>query len=106
MLVRRNPMMRVPGEHAVRAAHGELVAVRVFESGERALLLGQAPGTFFITPHWQSSPSLLVWLDRVEEGLLRELLIDAWRGRSAKRLVHQWEQHATRERLACRQPES
>ena len=43
VLVRRNPMMRVPGEHAVRAAHGELVAVRVFDAGERALLLGQAP---------------------------------------------------------------
>ena len=76
----------------------------MFDAGERALLLG-APARSS-SRRTGSKPSLLVWLDRVEEGLLRELLIDAWRGRSAKRLVHQWEQRATRERLACRQPES
>jgi len=89
--VRRNPIMRVPDEEAIRSAHGELIAIRVFDAGERELLLGQDPDTFFVTPHWQTSPSVLVWLDRAQDGLLSEILTDAWRGRAPKGLVSQWE---------------
>ena len=91
LIVRREPRLRVPDEEAIRAAHGELVAIRV-DRDEREALMLMDPETFFLTPHWQSSPSVLVWLARVEEGMLRELLVDAWRSRATKRLLREWEQ--------------
>ena len=56
------------------------------ERDERELLLRDDPETYFITPHWQTSPHILVWLARADEERLRELLTDAWRARAPKRL--------------------
>ena len=85
VLVRRNPGMRVPDEDTIRAERGELIAIRT-DYGEREALIGQDPATFFFTPHWETSPSVLVWLETVDPQLLRELLVDAWRARAPKRL--------------------
>ena len=90
VLVRRNPQMRVPGEEAIRHRRGELIAIRT-ERGERAALLHEDPDTFFITPHWETSPSVLAWLADVDDERLRELIVEAWLGRAPKRLVREWE---------------
>jgi hypothetical protein len=89
-LVRRNPRLRIPGEDAVRRRRGELVAIRT-DRGEREALLQEDPETFFITPHWESSPSVLAWLADVDAQQLRELLTDAWLARAPKRLVRELE---------------
>jgi hypothetical protein len=86
VFVRRNGRLRVPEEAALRAARGEFVAVYV-DREEKELLTRQEPQTFFVTPHWQSGPFVLVWLDTVAPGLLRELVLDAWRARAPKRLA-------------------
>jgi hypothetical protein len=86
VLVRLNPRLRVPEEEQLRHERGELIAVHV-DREERELLIGSEPDTFFITPHWQTSPSVLVWLATADDGRLRELLVDAWRLRAPKRLV-------------------
>src|SRR5207244_1910128 len=85
VLVRLNPRLRVPEEDELRAAHGELVSIWV-DREEREFLLRESVGTFFITPHWQTSPSVLVWLETVKAERLRELVTDAWRARAPKRL--------------------
>jgi hypothetical protein len=90
VLVRRSPRLRVPDEEAIRQARGELVSIRVDRS-EREALLQQDPGTFFITPHWESSPCVLVWLTTADPAELRELLVDAWRLLAPKRVVREWD---------------
>ena len=90
VLVRRDPNLRVPGEEALRRDRGEVVAIRA-ERGLREALLAENPQTFFITPHWESSPSVLVWLDTVSTDDLQELLTEAWRARAPRRLVHAWD---------------
>ena len=50
------------------------------KSGERDVLAGAAPDTFFWTPHHDRSPQLvLVRLDRVGHDELAELLDDSYR---------------------------
>lgn len=85
VLARFNPRLRTPDEEERRAANGPLASVWV-ERDERELLLRDDPETYFITPHWQTSPHVLVWLARADEKRLRELLTDAWRARAPKRL--------------------
>lgn len=54
--------------------------VLTVKTDEREALHGQAPDTFFWTPHHERSPQLvLVQLDRVGEDELRELLEDSHR---------------------------
>jgi hypothetical protein len=91
VLVRRNPRLRVPREDEIRRGRGELVAIRT-DFDEREALMQMDPDTFFITPHWRTSPSVLVWLEAVDPTLLRELVVDAWRGRAPKRVVREWDE--------------
>jgi hypothetical protein len=86
VIVRLNPRLRMPGEETMRRGRGELIAIRT-DRDEREALLQEDPGTFLITPHWESSPFVLVWLATVESEQLRELLIDAWRSCAPKRLI-------------------
>jgi hypothetical protein len=63
----------------------EFVVVKVDRS-ERAALVHEAPETFFVTPHYQSYPGVIVRLATVAPEQLRELLTDAWRLAAPKRL--------------------
>jgi hypothetical protein len=65
---------------------GETLVVRV-DVDEREMLIAAAPEKFFLTPHYQAHPWVLVRLGRVDADELRELLTDAWRLRAPKRLV-------------------
>jgi hypothetical protein len=85
VLARFNPRMRTEDEWEQRAANGDLASLWV-DRDERELLIRDDPDTFFTTPHWQTSPHVLVWLERADEPQLRELLTDAWRARAPKRL--------------------
>jgi hypothetical protein len=91
VLVRRNPRLRVPDEDSIRNARGELVAIRV-DRREREAVLQEDPTTFFVTPHWQSSPFVLAWLATVDPVELRELLVDGWRFLAPKRAVRAWDE--------------
>jgi hypothetical protein len=87
--------MRTPDEDRIRSERGELISIWTGQE-DRDALVRQAPDTFFFTPHWASSQSVLVWLGQVDEQLLDELLVDAWRSRAPKRLVREWEGRAGR----------
>jgi hypothetical protein len=69
---------------------GETLALRVgFE--ERQALLGSGPDVFFVTPHYEDYPIVLVRLAAVDADELRELLEEAWLERAPARLVAAWE---------------
>jgi hypothetical protein len=54
--------------------------VLTVKSDERDALAAQAPDTYFWTPHHDRSPLLpLVRMDRIDEQVLEELLIEAHR---------------------------
>lgn len=84
----RQPALKVAGKtFASLSTHeaGALV-VRV-DPDERPFLLASRPGTFFVTPHYEAWPGMLVRLDVVDEPTLRELLEDAWTLRAPARLL-------------------
>jgi hypothetical protein len=73
---------------------GDTLVVRA-DVEERQALIATAPETFFLTPHYQAHPWVLVRLSRVDPEELRELLTDAWRLRVPKRLAARLDQGGT-----------
>jgi hypothetical protein len=51
------------------------------EAEKQALLLGE-PDIFFTTPGYDGWPLVMLRLDQVDVGRLRELVVDAWRMRA------------------------
>ncbi|HEV8424342.1 MAG TPA: MmcQ/YjbR family DNA-binding protein [Actinomycetes bacterium] len=99
-LLHDNPAVRVrgklvaylPNNRRSRPAHAtgheEFLVVRC-DLGERAALLAEDPETFFVTPHYQTYPGVIVRLATVRPDQLRELLTEAWRLVAPKRLVRE-----------------
>ena len=65
---------------------GETLAIRC-DFDERPMLMDANPGVLFVTPHYETSPFVLVSLPLVAEELLRELIEDVWIERAPKKLV-------------------
>jgi hypothetical protein len=65
---------------------GATLVIRV-DPLEREALLAEPGGAYFITPHYQDYPYVLVELERADPNEVRELLIEAWLERAPKRLV-------------------
>jgi hypothetical protein len=82
---------------AVDAATGErlddVLVFRVADAGVKELLLSDARGVYFTTPHWNGYPAVLMripdlaQLDREE---LQDLVAEAWLTRAQKRLAKPW----------------
>ncbi len=101
------PTYRVHGKHfcfhrrqrpdAVDPETGErlddVVAFRVADLGVKEMLVSDARGIYFTTPHWDGYAAVLVripdlaQLDREE---LRDLVEEAWLTRAQKRLAKEW----------------
>jgi hypothetical protein len=64
---------------------GKTIVVRVDQS-ERELLMTSDPDKFYITPHYQNYPAVLVRLERIDRVELAEMLTEAWLMRAPKRL--------------------
>lgn len=65
---------------------GETLSLKV-DMLEREALVADPSGAFFITPHYEKYPYVVVRLARVEREELRELLIEAWLREAPKRLA-------------------
>ena len=59
---------------------------------EREALTQGDPETFFITPHYDDYPLVLIALEHVDAQELRELLIESWRQRAPKRLLRAYDE--------------
>jgi hypothetical protein len=55
-----------------------ILAARVEDLAEKEAVLAEHVGSVFTTPHFDGYPAVLVRLDRVDEPLLREIVVSAW----------------------------
>ncbi len=72
---------RVPGRR--RVLRTDIAVLYVGDEAEKqALLLGE-PELFFTTPAYDHAPLVMVRLDRIDAERVAELVVDAWRMRTA-----------------------
>ncbi len=76
-----------PGQPRVPRA--DVLAVRVRDQAEKALLLGADPERFFTEPHYNGFPAVLVRLRRVTASQLEKLLVEAWRCQAPRQLTRE-----------------
>jgi hypothetical protein len=88
---------RRPRPDAVDSETGErldnVLVFRVADFGVKELLLSDARGIYFTTPHWKGYSAVLVRipdLDRLDRDELRDLVEEAWLTRAQKRLAKTW----------------
>ena len=88
---------RRPRPDAVDSETGErldnVLVFRVADFGVKELLLSDARGIYFTTPHWKGYSAVLVRipdLDRLDRDELRDLVEEAWLTRAQKRLAKEW----------------
>ena len=65
----------------------DALVVRVIDMGDREALVRGNPDVFFITPHYDGVPYVLVRLEAVDPVELGELVEDAWRTQAPKKLI-------------------
>ncbi len=71
----------------------DVLVFRVADLGVKELLLSDARGIYFTTPHWNGYSAVLVRirdLDRFDRDELRDLVEEAWLTRAQKRLAKTW----------------
>jgi hypothetical protein len=71
----------------------DVLMFRVADLGVKELLLGDARGIYFTTPHFEGYPAVLVRipnLGRVERDELHDLVAEAWLTRAQKRIAKAW----------------
>jgi hypothetical protein len=71
----------------------DVFVFRVEDLDVKNLVLADARGVFFTTPHWNGYAAVLIRipdLARLDRAELRELVIDAWLTRAQKRVAKAW----------------
>jgi len=88
---------RNPRPDAVDPETGEryddVLVFRVADQGVKAMLLSDARGIYFTTPHWNGYAAVLMHipdLERLDQEELRDLVEEAWLTRAQKRLAKAW----------------
>jgi len=72
---------------------GDVLMFRVADLGVKELLLSDARGVYFTTPHFNGYPAVLVRipdLERLDREELGDLLAEGWLTRAQKRLARAW----------------
>jgi hypothetical protein len=69
---------------------GEVVGLRTDGLEAKEELLAAYPAEFFSIPHFDGYPAVLVRLESIDLGLLREVITDAWLLRAPKRVAKAW----------------
>ena len=71
----------------------DVLAFRVPDLGVKELLLSDARGIYFTTPHWDGYSAVLMRipdLERLDRDELRDLVEESWLTRAQKRLAKEW----------------
>ena len=88
----RTPALKVRGKMFARLREDGETLVVWTDFLEREALTQGDPETFFVTPHYQDYPLVLIALERVDEQELRELLIESWRLKAPKRVLRAYDE--------------
>ena len=67
-----------------RVASREVITVRTAGEFEKQDLLSLDPDVFFTEPHYDGFPAVLVRLGLIDDGLLKEVIRQAWQSRATK----------------------
>ena len=82
------PSLKASGKMMCRMRAGpDALVIRVTDMLEREAMVHGDPNVFFITPHYESWPYVLVRLEAVDPIEMSELVEEAWRIQSPKRVV-------------------
>ncbi len=71
----------------------DVFVFRVSDLDVKELLLADARGHFFTTPHWNGYAAVLVRipdLEHIDRDELRDLVVEAWLTRAQKRVARAW----------------
>ena len=71
----------------------DVLMFRVADLGVKELLLAEARGVYFTTPHFDGYPAVLMRipdLARVDRDELEEMVVEAWLTRAQKRVAKAW----------------
>ena len=71
----------------------DVLVFRVADLGVKEMLVGDARGIFFTTPHWNGYSAVLMRirdLKHLDRDELRDLVEEAWLTRAQKRLAKEW----------------
>jgi hypothetical protein len=69
---------------------GPILAVRVADLGEKEAVLAAQPEAFFTIPHFDGYPAVLIQLEVVTKGALREALVDGWLACAPSKLAEEY----------------
>jgi hypothetical protein len=72
------------------APDGPILGARVEHLGAKEAILADDPSVYFTTPHFDGYPAVLVQLDAIGDGDLRELIVEAWLARAPARLADEY----------------
>lgn len=74
------PALKVAGKGFCRVrTNPDALVIRVLDRGDREALMRGQPDVYFITPHYEGAPYVLVRLELVDPAELSEMVEDAWR---------------------------
>jgi hypothetical protein len=73
-------------------ANPDALVIKVADLDDKEALLRGDPDTYFITPHYEGSPHVLVRLEAIDQDELADLIEDAWRLTAPRRLVAGYDQ--------------
>ena len=69
---------------------GPVIGVRTDGLDAKEALLASLPDIFFTIPHFDGYPAVLVRLDSIDVGHLREIVADAWLVKVSRTVAKQW----------------
>jgi hypothetical protein len=72
------------------APEGDIFGARVADEDVKFALIGDDPGVYFTTPHFDGYPAVLVRLAEIGVPELEELITEAWLAQAPKTLARQF----------------
>ena len=67
-----------------------VLGARVEDEATKLALIEEDPSVFFTTPHFDDFSAILVWLDRIPQRRLEELVTEAWFAVAPAKLAQAW----------------
>jgi hypothetical protein len=89
------PSFRVRKKFISRLREPDVLVVKVEDLLMRDGLIQAKPSIYFITPHYEDYPAVLVRLSQISDAELEDLLTDAWYAAAPKRLAKAFEEQST-----------